>query len=69
MTAKHETSYPTVELVIGKFVDWLKHRRELSEIRRMNRSKQIAIHTISFGASPFMKALAEENAGRYVEVK
>lgn len=38
MTAKHETSYPTVELVIGKFVDWLKHRRELSEIRRMNRT-------------------------------
>lgn len=38
MTAKPETPYPTVELVIGKFVDWLKHRRELSEIRRMNRT-------------------------------
>lgn len=38
MTAKHESPYPTVELVIGKFADWLKHRRELSEIRRMNRT-------------------------------
>ncbi|MGQ0682487.1 DUF6455 family protein [Bradyrhizobium sp.] len=38
MTVKHETPYPTVEFVIGKFVDWLKHRRELSEIRRMNRA-------------------------------
>jgi hypothetical protein len=38
MTAKQEPHHPTVELVIGKFVDWLKHRRELSEIRRMNRT-------------------------------
>jgi hypothetical protein len=38
MTAKHGSPYPTVELVIGKFADWLKHRRELSEIRRMNRT-------------------------------
>lgn len=38
MTAKHESPFPTVELVIGKFADWLKHRRELSEIRRMNRT-------------------------------
>lgn len=37
MTAQQE-SYPTVEFLIGRFVDWLKHRRELSEIRRMNRT-------------------------------
>jgi hypothetical protein len=37
MTAQHET-YPTVEFLIGKFADWLKHRRELSEIRRMSRT-------------------------------
>ena len=37
MTAQHET-YPTVEYLIDKFADWLKHRRELSEIRRMNRT-------------------------------
>jgi hypothetical protein len=37
MTAQRET-YPTVEFLIGKFADWLKHRRELSEIRRMNRT-------------------------------
>ena len=37
MTAQHE-SYPTVEYLIDKFADWLKHRRELNEIRRMNRT-------------------------------
>jgi hypothetical protein len=37
MTAQSET-YPTVEFLIGKFTDWLKHRRELSEVRRMNRT-------------------------------
>lgn len=37
MTAQHET-YPTVEFLIGRFADWLKHRRELSEIRQMNRT-------------------------------
>lgn len=37
MTAQHET-YPTVEFWIGKFADWIKHRRELSEVRRMNRT-------------------------------
>src|SRR5499426_688665 len=37
MTAQHET-YPTVEYLIDKFADWLKHRRELREIRRMNRT-------------------------------
>ena len=29
---------PTIELLVGKFTDWLKHRRELSEIRQMNRA-------------------------------
>ena len=42
MTIQHET-YPTVEFLIGKFADWLKHRRELSEIRRMNRTDFDAI--------------------------
>jgi hypothetical protein len=37
MTAQHET-HPTVEYLIDKFAGWLKHRRELSEIRRMNRT-------------------------------
>ena len=37
MTAPHET-YPTVEFLIDKFAAWLKHRRELNEIRRMNRT-------------------------------
>ena len=42
MTAQHVT-YPTVEFLIGKFTDWLKHRRELNEIRRMNRTDFDAI--------------------------
>jgi hypothetical protein len=37
MTAQHET-YPTVEFWIGKFAGWIKHRRELNEVRRMNRT-------------------------------
>ena len=37
MPAQRET-YPTVEFLIGRFADWLKHRRALSEIRRMNRT-------------------------------
>jgi len=41
----------------------------LREVRRMNRTRQIVIHTISIGVSPFMKALAEQNGGQYVEVK
>ncbi len=41
----------------------------LREIRKMNRLRQIVIHTISFGASAFMKDLAEQNGGLYVEVK
>ena len=30
--------YPRVEFLIDTFADWLKHRRELSEIRQMDRS-------------------------------
>jgi len=37
MTA-HEHSYPRVEILINSFGDWLKHRRELNEIRQMDRS-------------------------------
>jgi transcriptional regulator with XRE-family HTH domain len=32
-------SYPRVELLINAFGDWLKHRRELSEIRQMDRGE------------------------------
>ena len=38
MTVKQAT-YPTVEFLIGKFADWLKHRRELNEIRQLNRNE------------------------------
>jgi Mg-chelatase subunit ChlD len=41
----------------------------LHEIRKMNRLRQIVIHTISFGSSKFMKALADQNGGQYVEIK
>jgi Mg-chelatase subunit ChlD len=41
----------------------------LKEIRRVNRLRQIVIHTISFGASPFLKRLAEQNGGQYVEMR
>jgi HEAT repeat protein len=41
----------------------------LRELRKMNRLRQITIHSISFGPSPFMKALAGENGGLYVEIK
>jgi len=41
----------------------------LREIRKMNRLRQIVIHTISFGSSRFMKALADQNGGQYVEIK
>ena len=37
MTAQRET-FPIVEFWIDKFADWIKHRRDLSEIRRMNRT-------------------------------
>jgi HEAT repeat protein len=41
----------------------------LREVRKINRLRQIVIHTIEIGSSPFMKALAEQNGGQYVEVK
>jgi HEAT repeat protein len=41
----------------------------LREVRRINRLRQIVIHTISFGASRFMRALAAENGGQYVEIR
>lgn len=50
----------------GKFIDPLDILRE---IRRRNRFRKIVIHTISVGASPLMKALAESNDGRYVEIE
>jgi hypothetical protein len=31
--------YPRVEMLIDRFGDWLKHRRELSEIRQMDRAE------------------------------
>ena len=37
MTAQ-DHAYPRVELLINTFGDWLKHRRELNEIRQMDRS-------------------------------
>jgi hypothetical protein len=30
--------YPRVEFLIDVFADWLKHHRELSEIRQMDRA-------------------------------
>jgi hypothetical protein len=41
----------------------------LREVRRMNRLKQIVIHTVAIPSSPFLKSLAEQNGGQYVEVK
>ena len=37
MTAQ-DHPYARVEMVINSFADWLKHRRELSEIRQMDRT-------------------------------
>ena len=37
MTAQ-DHSFPRVETLINTFGDWLKHRRELNEIRQMDRS-------------------------------
>jgi hypothetical protein len=37
MTAQSKP-YPRLELLISVFADWLKHRRELSEIRQMDRA-------------------------------
>jgi len=41
----------------------------LREVRRMNLTRQVAIHAISLGRSGFMKQLAAENSGQYQEVK
>jgi HEAT repeat protein len=41
----------------------------LREVRKMNRLRQIVIHTVSFGESPFLKELATQNGGQYVEIK
>jgi Mg-chelatase subunit ChlD len=41
----------------------------LREIRKMNRLRQIVIHTVSFGESAFLKELAAQNGGQYVEIK
>jgi hypothetical protein len=37
MTAQ-DKPYPAVQFLISTFADWLKHRRELSEIRQMDRA-------------------------------
>jgi len=37
MTAQSKP-YPAVQLLIDTFADWLKHRRELSELRQMDRA-------------------------------
>ena len=37
MTAQ-DHPYPRVEFLIDVFADWLKHRREMSEIRQMDRA-------------------------------
>jgi uncharacterized protein YjiS (DUF1127 family) len=37
MTVQSEP-YPVVQMLIERFADWLKHRRELNEIRQMNRT-------------------------------
>lgn len=36
MTVQEHHPYPRVEMLIDAFANWLKHRRELSEIRRMD---------------------------------
>jgi hypothetical protein len=38
MTAESKP-YPRVEFLINSFADWLKHRRELHEMRQMDRSE------------------------------
>jgi transcriptional regulator with XRE-family HTH domain len=37
MTA-HSRPYPGLELLLSTFSDWLKHRRELNEMRQLDRS-------------------------------
>ena len=40
----------------------------LNEVRRINTARRIVIHTINFaGARDFMKKLAEENGGQFVD--
>ena len=41
----------------------------LREVHKLNRLRQIVIHTISFGASRFMRELAAENGGQYIEIR
>lgn len=38
MTA-HSRPYPRFELLLSTFSDWLRHRRELSEMRRLDRTE------------------------------
>jgi hypothetical protein len=38
MTA-HAKPYPRLELVISTFADWLKHRREMREMRQLDRDE------------------------------
>jgi len=38
MTA-HAKPYPRVEVLISTLADWLKHRRELNEMRRLDRAE------------------------------
>jgi transcriptional regulator with XRE-family HTH domain len=38
MTA-HSKPFPVVEALIGTFNDWLKHRRELNELRQLDSSE------------------------------
>ncbi len=35
----HSKPYPRVTLLIDTFADWLKHRRELNEMRQMDRAE------------------------------
>ena len=39
MTTAHAKPYARLELVISTFADWLKHRRELREMRELDRSE------------------------------
>jgi|SRR5579859_404487 len=38
-TTTQSKSYPRVQLLIDTFVDWLNHRRELNEMRQLDRSE------------------------------
>ncbi len=38
MTA-HSKPYPRIEQLLSTFADWLKHRRELNEIRQLDRNE------------------------------